>query len=1790
MNILLKTIAATLTTILCISVLWAEGSKDLVADKGYRLFLNVQQKQQIKVYAQEGEYIQVGSSHVGVAGGFIRVYRPDGALHAVFNNAGATTGQAIIYNRTQELAGPTGGGSLNGPGYVPGVVPVSSKEEGVWTILFEYPSYSTSAFQNVLNTANWLRVFDQPVNQRVVLAWDVTVSQKKPANDGGEMLTGRVFTQEYISVINDNGHLTDTRFFVLTDEGIQYRLDLEDIDPWAWFVSSNSRGIVTHDKLPTQRSHFNTNYIRSWLPNSWKEGERYMYEPQTRDTGPLRNNKLFFNPPDPDMPAEALVTDLYRNLTYMTWLNPAIPDFDEPLSEVGFSALAGPDGIYSLCGGQVMGVGQGGYITLNTSGWGQVELLLDINGNGVYTDSVDVLISKGVTGGPDSLFWDGLDGLGTPVPAQDSFALTILFNGVIYVGEMHIHIFDVENIAGGIELTRLNTANSGVVPQYFDHSPIGGAVSGGGTPGNAMPTSDKYTFSGNLGNEALMDHWTFLSADPIDKVVTIYIDIVDSCVDPDLDSDGDGIIDIFDLDDDNDGIPDSLEYCNGTGFWCLPGGLDPSGDEDGDRIPNYLDADDPAFDNPCEDLDGDGICDFVHPIYDSDGDGIPNHLDHDSDNDGIADLEEAGHGAPDLNRDGMIDGPPALFGDNGLYNEISNKPNGRDAVVTYTLLDKDSDGVRDFLDRDADNDGIHDCAEVGLGHYDTNNDGAIDRGDGEPLVDKWGVPVQISPTLTGEPFPGPFDFDEDGVKNQHDRDSDNDGIPDVTEAELPDPDGDGIPGMGIPVVNAWGIPVVDAIGQPIHTTSHPPNTDGEAGADFVDLDSDDDGVPDTYEAFVVDPDYDGFAGFGVPVVDAFGIPYQDQNGDPIFTVSDPPDHDGDGIPNYKDIDSDNDGISDGYECYDFKNNYTTLPCLDTDGDGIPDMYDLDSDSDGLPDAVECPNGNNPDCPDSSGNGIDDFRDPNLFVNTDTDGDGIPDRIDLDNDNDGIPDWYEFCEGGGWWCLPGGVDPDGDEDGDFIPNYMDADDPAVNNPCVDANGDGICDRVHRIYDSDGDGIPNHNDLDSDNDGIPDMYEAGHNVEDITGNGMIDGPPIVFGANGLYNPISTHPDALDATITYVVRDTDGDGVYDFLDLDSDNDGIFDVAENDYQAWDSNNDGRVDNGAGHPDIGWMGIPRVVNSVWTGLPIPQPRDSDGDGIPNYRDLDSDNDGIYDVTEQMVADPDNDGLPGLSPLTVNEYGAVIADATSQVFTSTSILIDTDQDGRADFVDHDSDGDTIPDVLEGGHQDPDQDGIPGVSPVTVDARGALLADANGEPIFSTSEVRDLDGDGFPDFQDRDRDGDGISDGYECVFPYACVDTDGDGIPDVDDLNSDGDCETDAEECPGGDPCPDSNGNGTPDFRWFDCCADFEPVLDLSAAELTACTGRPLTLTGQNTNFFPADLTYTWTGPGFSYTNTVKNQAPLTATLTPTLSSPGTYTLKVVTSQGCSGDDATIELQVKPTPAKPGLQVFPDEICIGDEIILSTNQYTGPGLLYEWYFHPGGGQPSLVGTSTTPMLIIAPATPQNNGFYSVVVTVDGCASDAASDTPAFVLPQADLQANDDHFTLYIEDILLEGNVLNNDLFNTQNVLVRLGDGPANGKVNLFVNGNFRYTVNPGFFGLDSFSYEICGELCQFDCDTAWVYINANNDNIPDDCEPYNIITPNNDGSNDFFVIPCLYNYPDHELRIFNRWGNQVYFTTQYQQNWDGNWNGRPLPPGTYFYTLTIFGSHAKEKQGYLTIIR
>jgi len=945
--------------------LFGEGSIDFRGYPGHRLFYNVEQNQQLKVYATAGEFINVGSSHVGINNGTIEVYNPSGVLVATF---GGTDNTAIIFDDVQELNGPTG---VAGGGYIPGVVSVPAGQAGVWSIKLRFPNPERQTFvSDLLNGDPWTRAADQPnatlFDQRVALAWDVTVTQGGAGDNGGTGVTGRLYSNEYISILDSNGRSTSPTFYILTRFGYLYQVDFSNTDPWGFPIHSNNLGLVTGDQSPIYMSANigadvsagNTagNFTRSADPSGWAAMENYLYEPQSEDGEIITNNKIFFNLPDASMPTAGLVTDLNTSNTHTTWLYNEVPTVDEAAKPFTFNGILPENG---FCNGELVAEeGAGGYFVFRTDLAGQAVFRVDVNNNGSFDDAVDILIEDNVGLGQDSILWNGRDGEGNIVTATPNFEFA--YDLRIRGGEVHLLLADIENNPGGVTFTRMNGPSSPDGNFYFDNSGLGGDVSGGGTAGNPQITTTPFTYDGNFGNEKMLDQWAFIETNSF-GTGNLAIAIEDTCLPGDHDNDG--VLDIVDIDDDNDGVPDLLEYCHPTeGFACLPNGLDPSGDADSDGVANFEDANDPAVNSGCADADGDGVCDQIAAIYDTDGDNVPDHLDLDSDNDGLSDLVEAGHNQPDVDGNGVIDGAPAVFGANGLYNPIETNDT-QTGVATYTPFDVDGDGIPDHDDLDSDNDGILDVVEAGYASSDSDQDGRIDDGNGNiPNVNADGLAPLIDPAITGVGIPLPIDWDNDGVPDWHDLDSDNDGILDVIEGGYQgnDTNGDGRidDGSGnIPNVNLDGLPPVMDPALTGKDINLPPDTDNDGVRDWHDLDSDNDGINDTVENRNPDGDGDGFIGTGPITVDANGIAIADANGN-LVPFAPLVNTDGEGAADFRDLDSDGDGINDVIEA----------GLSDPDGDGI-----IGTGTPTVNQFGQSTTGTTSSPPDSDGNGTPDFQ-------------------------------------------------------------------------------------------------------------------------------------------------------------------------------------------------------------------------------------------------------------------------------------------------------------------------------------------------------------------------------------------------------------------------------------------------------------------------------------------------------------------------------------------------------------------------------------------------------------------------------------------------------------------------------------------------------------------------------------------------------------------------------------------------------------------------------------------------
>jgi len=145
-----------------------------------------------------------------------------------------------------------------------------------------------------------------------------------------------------------------------------------------------------------------------------------------------------------------------------------------------------------------------------------------------------------------------------------------------------------------------------------------------------------------------------------------------------------------------------------------------------------------------------------------------------------------------------------------------------------------------------------------------------------------------------------------------------------------------------------------------------------------------------------------------------------------------------------------------------------------------------------------------------------------------------------------------------------------------------------------------------------------------------------------------------------------------------------------------------------------------------------------------------------------------------------------------------------------------------------------------------------------------------------------------------------------------------------------------------------------------------------------------------------------------------------------------------------------------------------------------------------------------------------------------------------------------------------------------------IIIRVGE--KNPKLNIFVNEELSDTIKTRLCKGD---YLIIIKD-EYNCvDSAFVSIYDYE--IPENEVP-NIITPNNDGNNDFFIYQSVCEL-DLKLYILNRWGEIIYYTVGKKLIWNGYTNsGLKVTPGVYYYVIQPLNSESRfEKKGFLYVV-
>ena len=153
------------------------------------------------------------------------------------------------------------------------------------------------------------------------------------------------------------------------------------------------------------------------------------------------------------------------------------------------------------------------------------------------------------------------------------------------------------------------------------------------------------------------------------------------------------------------------------------------------------------------------------------------------------------------------------------------------------------------------------------------------------------------------------------------------------------------------------------------------------------------------------------------------------------------------------------------------------------------------------------------------------------------------------------------------------------------------------------------------------------------------------------------------------------------------------------------------------------------------------------------------------------------------------------------------------------------------------------------------------------------------------------------------------------------------------------------------------------------------------------------------------------------------------------------------------------------------------------------------------------------------------------------------------------------------------------VLTNDRSETAITSIIVVRAPGGGTASFDASRQLVYVRTPGIAcANDSLVYQICNAA---GCARATVRLKLGCENGgPNERGPISVtqlLSPNDDGINDRWIVKNIEQYPDNSVKIYNRWGSRVFATKRYDNTWAGDFqDGGPLPDGTYFYVVEIEG--------------
>ncbi len=312
-----------------------------------------------------------------------------------------------------------------------------------------------------------------------------------------------------------------------------------------------------------------------------------------------------------------------------------------------------------------------------------------------------------------------------------------------------------------------------------------------------------------------------------------------------------------------------------------------------------------------------------------------------------------------------------------------------------------------------------------------------------------------------------------------------------------------------------------------------------------------------------------------------------------------------------------------------------------------------------------------------------------------------------------------------------------------------------------------------------------------------------------------------------------------------------------------------------------------------------------------------------------------------------------------------------------------------------------------------------------------------------------------------------------------------------------------------------------------------------------CEDSPI---GFNNTTPPAGMSFNWNfGDG----------TPTSSLYSPshTFASAGVYPVRLIYNLGGFCFDTMIQNITIGPVAYPKFAFTPPYICERDTFFFSDSSISTP-LSWSWSFDDG----SPIDINQNPSHVFA-----NGGLYDVVLSANSGVCGVRTSTRQVEV------VDYPYINLGQDTVICEG------------LSAVLSDGSNNPSfTHLWSDG----TTNPTTV-ITSEQQTVWASLDDRGCRSIDTI------NVTTNCGIYvpNVFTPDGDNINDIFFAHIVH-LKSFSIKVFNRWGERVYYKDSIEHGWDGKYNGEVQPTGAYVYLVTgiLENDQVVSKSGNVTLLR